>query len=114
MLVVQVVQAVVTGKRELPTVRLSQGKLGRKRDNSEIKSRERDEELNISCKNPVFQGLKFSCLESLLQNSEEQLRDITGGFPKELISVFLADYNFIFIELSGSLTSSVLTKYISV
>lgn len=35
------------------------------------------------------------------------------GAAAELISVFLADYNFIFTELSGSSTS-VLTKYISV
>lgn len=36
------------------------------------------------------------------------------GVPEELISVFLADYNFIFTELSNSSNSSVSTKYISV
>jgi len=47
-------QAEITGKRGCPTLSLSQGKLGSKGDNSEIKSRERHEELNIFHKNTVF------------------------------------------------------------
>lgn len=93
-------------KKKKPKPRVS-----RKGDNSEIDKEMRN---GMHPTKSVFQGGRFSHLESLLQTSEEQLKDTKMWFPEELISVFLADYNFIFTELSGSSASSVSTKYISV